>query len=199
MKEGWLPMFNKNYRYQWESCLSSNCIFDPTIWCVTMRFYCFCINAEKWPPCLLNHMKHLNMSFPLACSGKKNHIHPWLHEITLQSSCIDFLWCRSNWNILTTNSWNTTETFKSVLILLEWTKYSIHVTSNQLNTTLPLTADSYCTSTALGGQTLLLQSDVVTVLPFPAVQNLSLVTMMKERACSLLTVLMILYLLLVVV
>lgn len=92
-----------------------------------------------------------------------------------------------------------TETFKSVLILLEWTKYSIHVTSNQLNTTLPLTADSYCTSTALGGQTLLLQSDVVTVLPFPAVQNLSLVTMMKERACSLLTVLMILYLLLVVV
>lgn len=54
----------------WEFCLSSNGKFDPRIWCITVWFYCFCINAEKWPPCLLNHTKHLNLSSPPACLGK---------------------------------------------------------------------------------------------------------------------------------
>lgn len=102
MKEGSQPTLSKNYRYRWEFCLSSNCSFDRRIWCMTTHFYCFCINAEKWPPSLLNHMKHLNLSSPLACAGKKNHIQPWPHEITLQSSCIDLLWCCSCWNIFIT-------------------------------------------------------------------------------------------------
>lgn len=71
LEEGSLPTFNKNYRCQREFCLSSNWSSDPRIWCMTTHFYYFCINAEKWPPCLLNHMKHLNQSSPPACSGKK--------------------------------------------------------------------------------------------------------------------------------
>lgn len=71
LEEDSLPTFSKNYRCQREFCLSSNWSSDPRIWCMTTHFYCFCINAEKWPPCLLNHMKHLNQSPPPACSGKK--------------------------------------------------------------------------------------------------------------------------------
>lgn len=71
LEEGSLPTFNKKYRCQREFSLSSICSSDPRIWCVTTHFYCFCINAEKWPPFLLNHMKHLNQSSPPACSGKK--------------------------------------------------------------------------------------------------------------------------------
>lgn len=50
----------------------------------------------------------------------------------------------------------TTETFKSVPVLLEEMKYSMRVASNHLNTTLSPIADSHCISTALTGQALLL-------------------------------------------
>lgn len=89
--EGSLPTFDKSYRCQWEFCLSSNCSFDPRIWCMTMHFYCFCINVEKWPPCLLNHMKHLNLSSPPACSeGKKNTLSPmtaWNSSASIWKTC----------------------------------------------------------------------------------------------------------------
>lgn len=135
--EGSLPTFDKSYRCQWEFCLSSNCSFDPRIWCMTTHFYYFCINVEKWPPCLLNHMKHLNLSSPPACSGKKKtHFHPWLHEITLQASerlAVVLLTLEYFYHL---NSCFMTETLKSVLILLEEMRYSMYVASNQLNTTL---------------------------------------------------------------
>lgn len=158
-EEGSLPTFNKNYRCQWELCLSSNCSFDPRIWCMTTLFYRFCINAEKWPPCLLNHMKRLNLSSPPACSRKKkNHIHPWLHEITLQSSCIDLLWCCSHWNIFIT--WIPVLRLRlSNLFSSYWKGWNVVCMLHQITWTqlyLSLIADLHCISTASSGHALML-------------------------------------------
>lgn len=197
MKEGSLPTFNKNYRCQWEFCLSSNCSFDPRIWCMTTRFYCFCINAEKWPPRLLNHMKHLNLSSSPACSGKKKKLHSpmtaWnysakqLYRLALVLLTLEYFYHL--------NSCFTTDTFKSVVILLEEKKYSMCVASNHLNTALFV---SNCWFTLYFHS--IKWSSLATAKwcshrasPFPAAESLALVTMTKGRVHVFFTVLMILY------
>lgn len=131
------PILSKSYRSQWEFYLTSNCSFDPRIQCMTEHFYCFCINTEKWPPPLLNHMKHLNLSSPPEYSaGTKSHSAMTAWNYSSKQLCRFALLLLTLEYFYHLNFCFTTAASKSVLILLEEMKYNMCIASNHLNTSL---------------------------------------------------------------